>query len=94
MRVAATALSTHQVGVADLLSAAEQLGIEPERTVLVGVVPAHIGLGIERTPAVAAALPALVAAVEAEVARAGVRLVHRQPGDAVVALEVSAALGI
>lgn len=93
-RAASTQLSTHQVGVADLLSAADQLDLTPARTVLVGVVPASLAMSVERSPAVAAALPDLVAAVEDEIARAGVRLVHRQSGDAVVALEVSAALGI
>jgi hydrogenase maturation protease len=94
LRAASTQLSTHQVGVADLLSAADQLDITPAKTVLVGVVPQSLALCVERSPAVEAAIPALVEAVRAEVERAGVRLVHRQPGDAVVALEVSAALGI
>jgi hydrogenase maturation protease len=68
---AAARLSVHQIGVADLLAAARLLGRTPKRVVLAGVVPASMELSIERTPAVAAALPELVSVVVAELARAG-----------------------
>jgi hydrogenase maturation protease len=62
----ASRLSVHQVGVADLLDGARLLDREPKRIILLGVVPASVGLGIERTPAVEAAIPALLAAVREE----------------------------
>jgi hydrogenase maturation protease len=64
-------LSTHQVGVSDLLDGARWLGHYPTRVILLGVVPASMELGVERTPAVAAAVPALVDAVVAELAALG-----------------------
>ncbi len=88
---AAVQLSPHQVGVADLLSAAEQLGRTPRRTMLVGVVPASLELGIERTPAVDAAIPAMISAAVAEIARAGITL---RPAHEGARLDVSDALGI
>ena len=59
-------LSVHQVGVADLLEAARWRGRYPPRLVLLGIVPASLELGVGRTAAVEAALPALVEAVVAE----------------------------
>ena len=62
----AARLSVHQVGVADLLDSARLLGRYPPRLVLVGIVPADLGLGFALSPAVAAGLPRLVAAVVEE----------------------------
>jgi hydrogenase maturation protease len=62
----AARLSVHQVGVADLLDSARLLGRCPPRLVLLGLVPADLGLGVALTPAVEAQLPALVSAVLAE----------------------------
>ncbi len=56
-------LSVHQVGTSDLLAAARLAGMLPERVVLVGVQPATIAAGLDLSPAVAAALPAVVEAV-------------------------------
>lgn len=53
-------LSVHQVGVSDLIGAARWQGCLPGRLLLLGVVPESMELGVERTPAVEAALPALV----------------------------------
>lgn len=64
-------LSPHQVGVADLLGGAAFLGRYPVEVVIVGVVPASTDLGFERTPAVAASLPGLVARVVAELTAHG-----------------------
>lgn len=69
----ATRLSVHQVGVADLLAAASLLGRSPEPLVLVGLVPASIDLGVERSAPVKAALGELVAAIVAEAAALGFR---------------------
>ena len=70
-------LSVHQVGVVDLLDAARWRGRLPKRLVLLGVVPESLALGVGRTPAVEAALPALVEAVVAEAQELGHRFVAR-----------------
>jgi len=64
-------LSPHQIGVADLLSGAAMLGRYPSEVVIVGVVPASVDLGFERTPAVEASLPDLVTRVVAELTTMG-----------------------
>ena len=51
----------------------------PREVVIVGVVPASVDLAFERTPAVAAALPALVTRVVAELADHGFAPVARGP---------------
>lgn len=64
-------LSVHQVGVADLLDGLRLLGAMPAEMVLLGLVPVTFALGLERSPAVEAGLPALVDAVVHEVGRLG-----------------------
>lgn len=64
-------LSAHQIGVADLLTGAVWLERYPGAVTLLGVVPEHIELGTGRTPAVEAAIPALVDAAVAELERIG-----------------------
>ena len=64
-------LSPHQIGVADLLAGASLLDRYPERVVILGVVPASIELGLERTPAVQAAIPELVRCVVEELTTLG-----------------------
>ena len=59
-------LSPHQIGVADLLDSLRLLGRMPPRLILLGLVPESITLGIEPTPAVKAAIPALVQDVVSE----------------------------
>jgi hydrogenase maturation protease len=78
---AAHRLSVHQVGVADLLGGARLRGRLPARLVLCGVVPASIELGVERTPAVEAALPALIEAVVREAEALGYVLFRRSPHE-------------
>ena len=68
---AAHRLSPHQVGVADLLDGARLLGGLPETLVLLGIVPAHLELSIERSPAVEARIDDLVRATVDEAARFG-----------------------
>ena len=67
----AARLSPHQVGVADLLQGAHLIGRYPDAVVLVGIVPSSIALGLARTPAVQAGIPALVSNVLAEAANFG-----------------------
>lgn len=71
-------LSVHQVGVSDLIGAARWQGSLPSRLLLLGLVPESMDLGVERTPAVEAALPALVDQVVAECAALGYPFVPRQ----------------
>lgn len=73
----AARLSVHQVGVADLLDSARLLGRCPPRLVLLGLVPADLGLGLGLTPAVTAQLPALVSAVVEEARALGCPLLSR-----------------
>lgn len=61
--------SAHELALGDLLGAAALGGRLPPRRALVAVQPLSTALGLEPTPVVAAALPALVAAVEALLAR-------------------------
>ena len=64
-------LSPHQIGVSDLLAGASLLDKYPDRVVILGVVPASIELGLERTPAVEAAIPRLVERVVEELTALG-----------------------
>lgn len=60
-------LSPHQHGINDLLATLQLLGRAPGRVVVLGAVPRRIALGLELSPEVDAALPALAARVVAEV---------------------------
>ncbi len=62
-----TGSSAHELGVADLLAALKMLDAEPLEIVLLGVQPETTTLGTELTPAVAEALPGLVAAAVREI---------------------------
>ena len=62
----ATRLSPHQVGVADLLDGARWHDREPERLILLGVVPESIELGVGLSDPVRRALPQLIDLVCAE----------------------------
>jgi hydrogenase maturation protease len=68
----ATRLSPHQVGVADLLDGARWHDREPERLVLLGVVPESIELGVGLSEPVRRALPQLIDLVCAEARACGV----------------------
>jgi hydrogenase maturation protease len=57
-------LSVHEVGTADLISAARLTGVLPSNAALVGVQPGPIAPGLELSPAVAAAVPKAVALVQ------------------------------
>ncbi|MGB5810682.1 MAG: HyaD/HybD family hydrogenase maturation endopeptidase [Polyangiales bacterium] len=75
-------LSPHQIGVADLLAGASLLGRYPSRVVLLGVVPKSVELGLGRTPAVEASIPALVDSVVKELTVIGYAPTPRSDGDA------------
>lgn len=61
-------VSPHQVGVNDLVALARLTGTLPSRFALVGIQPEAVEVGLELTPAVAAALPAAIQAVRDELA--------------------------
>lgn len=71
-------LSAHQLGVAELLSAARLQGRYPRRVTLLGLVPAHVGLGTELSAPVAAGLDTLVAAAKLELATMDQNLVQEE----------------
>lgn len=63
------ALSVHDLGLKDVLAALVLLEEPLEEIVLLGVQPQTLEVGLELSPAVAAALPELEAAVWAQLAR-------------------------
>lgn len=62
-RAAAHRLSVHQVGVGDLMDAAQIRGTLPPKLTLLGIVPEKVSLGLGLTPRVERALPGLIARV-------------------------------
>lgn len=72
-----TKISPHQVGLSDVLATLAVHGLSPARTVLIGAEPKSFALGLEPTPELLAILPALVQALAAELAAAGLRLEPR-----------------
>jgi hydrogenase maturation protease len=67
-----TKLSPHQVGLSDLLASLEFAGQLPTSTVILGIEPADMHLGLELTPAVQARMPDLVEAIAAELRATGI----------------------
>ena len=59
----AHSMSAHQIGVADLLALAQLTEILPAKVSMVGVQPDQVGLSLELSPRVRAALPDAVEAV-------------------------------
>lgn len=66
IQTASWTLSTHGMGVAEALRLARTLGVCPGSVCLYGVEAAHFEWGEAMTPEVAAALPGLVARIEAD----------------------------
>jgi hydrogenase maturation protease len=89
----AARLSVHQVGVVDLLDSARLLDCYPPKVILLGLVPASLGLGVELTPAVDTQLPLLVTAVVEEARALGFAFVERD-GDAMDAVGGSGRLAV
>ncbi|WP_353572398.1 HyaD/HybD family hydrogenase maturation endopeptidase [Candidatus Albibeggiatoa sp. nov. BB20] len=56
----ASKLSPHQIGIADVLAAADLIAKSPNKILLFGVVPKNLELSTELTPIVAEKLPILV----------------------------------
>lgn len=69
--------SPHQMGLSDLLAAARLRGRYPSESVLWGIQPASLGVGMELSPAVAAQMETLVQNVLAELQRWGIQPTRR-----------------
>lgn len=67
-------LSPHQIGIGDVLACLELMGESPKETVVLGVEPGTLEMGMELSGPVAAAVPALVTQVRGELDRHGVAL--------------------
>lgn len=63
-----TKLSPHQVSLSDVLASLEFTGRAPRKTVIVGMQPVSMGLGLDLSPEVAVRLPELVDLTLAEIA--------------------------
>lgn len=72
-----TKLSPHQIGLSDVLASLEFTGRAPKATVIVGMEPASMALGMEPTPAVAARIPELVDLTVAELREHGLHVEAR-----------------
>ncbi len=72
-------LSPHQLGLLDVLAATSLLGEAPGAVTVIGVVPAHLDLGLELSAAVAASLDALLARIADELASIGIVLRKQRP---------------
>jgi hydrogenase maturation protease len=72
-----TKLSPHQIGLSDVLASLEFTGRAPKATVIVGIEPASMALGMEPTPAVAARIPELVDLTVGELREHGLRVEAR-----------------
>ncbi len=83
-RAAAHRLSVHQVGVGDLMDAAQLRGTLPPTLILVGVVPEAVSLGLGLTPRVERALPLLMKRVVEACAELGHPLRPRMDDEILV----------
>ncbi|MBV5273893.1 MAG: HyaD/HybD family hydrogenase maturation endopeptidase [Lamprocystis purpurea] len=72
LRVLSQKLSVHHLGVTDVLALAQLLGYPAAEIVLVGVVPAELGLGLQLSPTVARSVPAIIEQLGAVLAEWGV----------------------
>lgn len=72
-----TKLSPHQAGLSDVLASLEWTGRAPQETVIIGIEPVSLALGMELSPAVAARLPELVALTLTELRARGVTIEER-----------------
>ena len=86
-RAAAHRLSVHQVGVGDLMDAAQLRGTLPPRLTLLGVVPESVSLGLGLTPRVEQALPALIERVFLACAEFGHPLRPRSHDESLVGVD-------
>ena len=67
-------LSPHQVGIADVMATLALTGESPKETIILGVEPGEMSMGMELSAPVAAAVPRLLAQVVDELGRRGVEV--------------------
>lgn len=67
-------MSPHQVGLSDVLAALEFNGRAPKKTVICGIKPVSMQLGMELSPEVAAKVPALLDMVLGELRAVGLKI--------------------
>jgi hydrogenase maturation protease len=72
-----TKISPHQIGLADVLAAAQLTGEQPDNITLFGVEPASMELGLELSDKLAPQLPYLVERVVKELEKLGFPLNRR-----------------
>lgn len=71
-------ISPHQLGVADLLAAAELVGVLPAEVVLLGIQPKSVGTGLEMSGEVVAGMEVLVDLLAEELGRLGLAVERRR----------------
>ena len=67
-------LSLHHLGLAEVLALLDLLDEVPAELVLIGVAPQRMALNLELSPAITAAIPVIIAAVQSVLTGWGVRL--------------------
>ena len=67
-------MSPHQVGLSDVLAALTFNDRQPKKTVICGIKPVSMQLGMELTPEVAAKVPEMVDMVVEELRKAGLKV--------------------
>mgnify|MGYP002776253659 FL=1 len=72
-----TKLSPHQISLSDVLASLELTDTAPKTTVIIGIQPASMSLGMELTPEVAARVPELLATTIAELKVLGITVEAR-----------------
>ena len=72
-----TKLSPHQISLSDVLASLELTDTAPKATVIIGIQPASMSLGMELTPEVAARVPELLATTIAELKALGITVEAR-----------------
>ena len=72
-----TKLSPHQISLSDVLASLELTDTAPKTTVIIGIQPASMSLGMELTPEVAARVPELLATTIAELKALGITVEAR-----------------
>lgn len=70
-------ISPHQLGIADLLAAAQLTGAMPPRVVLIGIEPGAIGTGLELSPHVGGAIGCLADLIALELTAVGLSVTSK-----------------
>jgi hydrogenase maturation protease len=74
-------LSPHQLGLTDLLAVAALQGVAPQETVVWGIQPARVDMGLELSPAVTSSLSVLKVRVLEELSAWNIQPMPRNPTE-------------